>query len=168
MLLSPLPYYTAVNGKVSFQSKATSEIIEAVSTELKGVLQQETNAFSFVIDMDSFNGFNNELQKDHYRENYVETDKYPNATFNGKIIEVIHYNNPGIFQVRAKGKFSLHGYSYIKIIPATLQIVNSKTIRILSEFNLSLQEFDIKVPRLVHKKVAQSIKIDIDVTMHKS
>jgi len=48
-------------------------------------------------------GFNNPLQQEHFYDNYIEADKYPNSTFDGKIIEEIDFTKNGESIVRAKG-----------------------------------------------------------------
>ncbi len=160
-------YYKTSHGEVSFLSRATLEKIKGHSNELRGVINQRTNSFSFAVALDSFYGFNSELQKEHYSENYVESDYFPDAKFTGKIIEEIDFNKPGTYAVRAKGNFDLHGIVINKIIHATLTIINDKQLKIESDFSFSLTEFSIKVPRLVHRKVAENIEIHVGIRMNK-
>ena len=87
--------------------------------------------------------------------------------FTGKIIEEIDFNKPGTYAVRAKGNFDLHGIVINKIIHATLTIINGKQLKIESDFSFSLTEFSIKVPRLVHRKVAENIEIHVGIRMNK-
>jgi hypothetical protein len=53
--------------------------------------------------MRSFQGFNSPLQKEHFNENYVESDKFPEASFKGKIIEDQDLTVDGTYELRAKG-----------------------------------------------------------------
>ena len=50
---------------------------------------------------------------------------------------------------------------------AKLTVVNEKLIHISSNFLLNLKEFNIKVPRLVHKKVAENIYVEVDLDLNK-
>src|SRR6266542_2200679 len=79
--------FTTQNASVSFVSKANFEKISAKSVSLKGTLDIHKRTFSFNIPICSFEGFLNGTQKKHYCNDYVEGDKFPNATFKGKIIE---------------------------------------------------------------------------------
>ena len=55
--------------------------------------------------MRSFQGFNSPLQKEHFNENYVESDKFPDASFKGKVIEDVDLSKDGTYEVRAKANW---------------------------------------------------------------
>jgi polyisoprenoid-binding protein YceI len=168
MLSTETSYYKTSHGKISFESNATLEKIIGNSNDLRAVVDLNTGAFSIAVDLESFHGFNSQLQKEHYAENYVETQEYPDATFSGKIIEEIDLNKQGISKVRAKGNFTLHGIRINKIIPASLTVVNVNQLKIEASFQLNLTDFHIKVPRMVHKKVAENIEIKVNLLLNKS
>lgn len=159
-------FYHTSNGRVKFESKSAAENITATSNELRGIIDSRKNTFRFSVALTSFHGFNSSLQKQHYDENYVESALYPDAVFEGKIIEDVDYSRTGIANVRAKGKFSLHGISLIKLIPAKITISNNKQLIIQSNFILSLSDYNIKVPRIVHNKVAKDIQISLTASMN--
>src|SRR5688500_18189253 len=94
--------YTCKDGHTKFTSEAPLELIKAQSDKTTGVLDCSTKNVAFSIDVESFDGFNSGLQKEHFRENYMETEKYPKATFKGKIIEDIDFSKQGSTSVRAK------------------------------------------------------------------
>jgi len=79
--------YQTVNGTITFRSEAPLELINASSDQLIGAIDIDKKNFTFKILMRSFQGFNSPLQKEHFNENYVESDKFPDASFKGKIIE---------------------------------------------------------------------------------
>jgi len=60
------------------------------------------------------------LQKEHFNENYLESDKYPEASFKGKIIEDIDLDKDGEYEVRAKGELTIHGIMQERIIKANI------------------------------------------------
>ena len=166
-LIYSSPLYTSSQGMVRFESKATLEKIIGTSNELKGIINPLNNTFQFSVAMNSFHGFNSQLQKEHYQENYVESDKYPNAYFKGKIIEDIDYTSVGTYFVRAKGNFELHGFSFNKIMEAKVIVKDNNALEVQCDFSLNLREYSIKVPRLVHKKLAENLKINVTLTMNK-
>ena len=57
----------------------------AASKEGTAVLKVETSEVALLVAMKTFH-FNNALLEEHFNENYLHTDKFPNATFKGKII----------------------------------------------------------------------------------
>src|SRR6478735_5467738 len=98
--------YQTVSGTISFRSEAPLELIRASSDQLIGLLDNDKKNFSFKINIRSFQGFNSPLQKEHFNENYLESDKYPEASFKGKIIEDIDLDKDGVYEVRAKGELT--------------------------------------------------------------
>ena len=55
-------------GYVHFKSDAPLELIQASSRELAGVINCENLTFAYTIPINSFEGFNSPLQKEHFRE----------------------------------------------------------------------------------------------------
>ena len=92
-LLSPCLVFSqscilmASKGKVQFTSEAPLELIKASSDKLKGAIDTAKKTFAFAVEISSFKGFNGDLQREHFHENYIETGKFPTATFSGKFIE---------------------------------------------------------------------------------
>lgn len=158
--------YAVKNGKIQFISDAPLELIEATSTEVKGLLDITRKTFAFSVPMRSFEGFNSPLQREHFNENYVESSKYPNASFSGKIIEDIDFSKEATHTVRAKGKLKIHGVEQERIIKGNL-IVQSNKITITSDFTVLLQEHNITIPRIVYQKIAEEIKVHVDFELEK-
>ena len=150
------------NGKVEFSSDAPLELIKAKSDKLKGAIDKTANTFAFAVDMSSFKGFNGDLQREHFHENYIETEKYPKASFSGKFIEQVDFSVNGTYSIRAKGIFVIHGVQKERIIKGTLT-VNNGSITIDASFTVKLEDHNIKVPRIVYEKIAEEIKVDINI-----
>src|ERR1700712_4054438 len=77
---------TTGNGEINFTSNAQLEMIKASTNKVQGKLDPATNQFAFTVQVQTFKGFNTELQRQHFNDNYLESEKYPNASFAGKII----------------------------------------------------------------------------------
>lgn len=152
----------STSGKVNFSSEAPLELIRATSDKLKGAIDKVKYTFAFAVEINSFKGFNGDLQREHFHENYMETDDFPNANFSGKFIEQVDFSVNGTYEVRAKGFLAVHGVPKERIIKGTLTVKNG-VITIKSGFSVRLEDHDIKVPRIVYEKIAEEIKIDINV-----
>jgi polyisoprenoid-binding protein YceI len=156
--------YTSNNGIIKFKSEAPLELINASSRELKGAVDISKNTFAFRIRIKSFEGFNSPLQKEHFNENYMESEKYPEATFSGKIIETIDYAQKGKYTVRAKGKLVIHGVEQERIIKSEMDVQNT-FIKITSNFTVLLSDYNIPIPRVVKEKLANEISIIINTEL---
>jgi polyisoprenoid-binding protein YceI len=153
--------FVANEGKVNFISNAPLEVIKASSEKLQGAIDAEKRTFLFKIPIKSFKGFNSALQRTHFNENYMESDKYPEATFKGKIIENIDLQEAGTHEVRAKGKLFIHGVEQDRIIKATLVSEKNK-VKVISEFNVPLSDHNITIPKLVYQKIATEIEVRME------
>ena len=108
--------WMAMDGRVHIQSDAPLEVIKAESQVLQGVIDPASNTFAFSIRINSFQGFNSQIQRTHFLENYMEEKKYPNATFEGRFIESIPFDSPGIYSckyLRFNGPNKITHYHYI-------------------------------------------------------
>lgn len=156
--------YLTNNGNISFSSDASEELIRASSKNLRGVLDPANRTFVFKVLIRTFEGFNSPLQQEHFNEKYLESEIYPEATFQGKIIEELDLSIDGRYDLRAKGQLTIHGVKMERIIRC-IAIVKDKKIKISSEFTILLSEHDIKVPKVVHEKIASEIKVEVNALL---
>jgi len=112
------------------------------------------------VNISSFAGFNSPLQKEHFNENYMESNLYPTASFSGKIIEDINFTTDGTYSIRAKGNLTVHGVVQERIIKVELTIKDGK-INVASNFTVLLSEHNIPIPKVVHEKLASEIKVEV-------
>jgi polyisoprenoid-binding protein YceI len=158
--------YSSENGTITFRSEAAQELINATSHNLHGLIDADNRTFAFRILVRSFTGFNNGLQREHFNENYLESDKFPEATFRGKIIEQIDLTQEGKYLVRAKGILTIHGVQQERIIKSEVTVQKDR-IHIESSFVVLLTDHDIKVPKVVHEKIASEIQVGINCDFKK-
>jgi hypothetical protein len=170
LILTVLPYavpaqhYQTTSGEVSFVSEAPLEIISAKSNKLRGVIDPQKNTFAFSVTVISFEGFNSPLQREHFNENYMETGRFPEASFRGKIIEDVDLMSPGTYEVRSKGQLSIHGVQREVIVRSTISVVGRNT-HVKAELDVVLEDHDIKVPKIVNQKIASVIRVTVDADL---
>lgn len=152
------------SGSVRFRSDAPLELIQARSEELKSAIRLPDRSFAFRVKINSLQGFNSDLQREHFNENYLESEAYPEATFVGKIIETVDLRQPGEYTVRAKGTLTIHGEARERIIKSEL-VSDGETLRLSSFFTILLQEHDIDIPRIVNQKIAEEIEVWVTATL---
>ncbi len=153
--------FSVRSGKISFQSEAPFETIRGSSNNIKGLLEIEKKLFAFKVRMESFEGFNSSLQKVHFNENYIESEKFPEAIFSGKIIEDVDLSADGAYTVRAKGSFALHGISMERIIKSDVTVKNNR-ININSTFTVLLEDHNIPIPKVVKDKLSSEINVKVN------
>ena len=156
--------FSTASGTINFVSNAELELIKASSDNLQGIIDPVTNQFAFSIVVKSFVGFNSDLQREHFNEKYLESDKYPKITFSGKIIEQIDYTTDGTYEVRAKGDLDIHGQKQTRIIKSKIEISDG-VLSILADFKVPLADHNISIPRIVNQKIATEIEVVVKADM---
>ena len=141
---------------VSFYSKAPMEDIQAVNKDASGIFEEGSGEIAFLVPIKKF-VFPNALMQEHFNESYLESDKYPNATFKGKIIDSTSTSDPNN-KVIAKGMLNIHGVSREVEISGTLQKVNNDFV-MKSEFPVKLADYKIKVPKIVFYDISDDVKV---------
>jgi len=156
--------FHATEGKISFRSEAPMELIKASSNNLVGLMDTAKKNFSFKVPISSFEGFNSRTQREHFNENYMQTEQYPEASFKGKLIEDIDFLKDGTYTVRAKGILNIHGVEKERILKSDLTIKNN-IISLRSNFTVLLSDHNIPIPKVVHQKLANEIKVEVNTIL---
>ncbi|MBL7829369.1 MAG: YceI family protein [Saprospiraceae bacterium] len=162
--LAQIAVYKCENGKVLLHSDASLEVIQARCNKLKGVIDPVNQTFAWSVEVRFFEGFNSPLQREHFNENYMETGKYPKASFSGKIIEKTDFSQPGLKIIRAKGKLNIHGVEQERILKCQVENKGGQLF-IKAEFTVPVADHNIAIPKIVHQKIAEEIKVTVDAIM---
>ncbi len=149
-------------GEVTFYSYAPVEDIKATSNQVNSIINTLTGELAFMIPMRSFH-FAKSLMEEHFNEKYIESEKYPQATFKGNIVEKADFSKNGILQVTAKGKINIHGKEKEIIEKGEIEISGDKLILKL-DFNVALADHDIKIPQLLFNNIADTINVKMNAT----
>jgi len=157
---APSLLFSTNTGSIIFTSDAPLELIQASSSQLKGWLNPDTKQFSFAVGIKSFKGFKIAAQQKHFNENYLESDKYPEATFEGKIIEDLDLRRDGLYNIRAKGNLFIHGIVQERIIKCNLTIKNG-LVNVRANFIVLLVDHNIAIPKILSQKLASDIKVEV-------
>lgn len=148
------------NVHITFFSSAPIEDIKAVSREGSSLVNTGTGEIIFKVRMRSFE-FARDLMREHFNENYVESHKYPEATFRGIISPVPNRDSAGEQQVLLKGDLDIHGQSRRRAVPATVKISGNQ-LHLKTVFQVANADHDIKIPRLMFRNIAEVIEVSVD------
>jgi hypothetical protein len=164
MCLSPDGFcqnYTTKNGFIGFYSKTSLENVKAENNQVYSVLDPASHHMALAVLLKGFI-FAKELMQEHFNENYVESDKYPKATFSGTCSGDMDLYKDGTYQVVIKGDIILHGVT--RPIETTAQLeVKKDHIKGSSVFNLKPEDFNIPIPSIVRDKIASEINVKIQI-----
>ena len=159
--------YVTKNGFIRFYSDASTEKVEATNRQVNAAMDITTGDFVFRVLMKSFT-FEKALMQEHFNENYVESDKFPNATFLGKIINIKEVNTSkyGNYPVTVEGKLTIHGETKQVSEKGTFEVLEGKLIG-KAKFIITLSDYKISIPNTVINNIAKTIEITVEVVLDK-
>ena len=105
------------------------------------------------------------MMQEHFNENYVESEKFPKATFNGKIVNnsEVDYSSKGIYNVKIEGEMTIHGKTNAVSAEGTLEVV-SEGIVARTKFLLNPADYDIKIPKVVRNNIAEAMEVRVELS----
>lgn len=156
--------YFTKNGSISFDATASGspENITADNRTVTCVIDGSNGNIQFKAAMKAFT-FERALMQEHFNENYVESDKYPDAVFKGAITNIssVNFSQDGSYPATVKGKLTMHGVE--KEVETTGKITVAKgKVTTTASFSALLSDYNVKVPPLVSDKVNKTAKITVN------
>ncbi len=102
--------YNTKNGTIKFISETPLENITAVNRQVYSTLDISSGDFDFKVLMKSFE-FEKQLMQEHFNIKYAESDKYPEATFKGRISNLLNidFSKDGSYSAIIEGELFIHG-----------------------------------------------------------
>ena len=157
--------YATKNGKISFFSQTAVEKIEAHNNQVNSAMDIANGDFVFKALIRGFE-FEKALMQEHFNENYMESDKYPNSIFKGKIsnIKDINFTKDGKYNVTVEGDLTIHNITQKVSVKGTIEL-KSGEIRADAKFNVLLKDYNIKVPNTVINNISENIEIKVNVEL---
>lgn len=153
--------YTTRTGFVGFYSKTAMEDIRAENNQGFAVIDAGKKNLAFALLLKGF-VFTKELMQEHFNENYVESDKYPKASFNGAYTGDVILNKDGVYKVIVKGTLTLHNVTKSIETPATLEVKSGK-LSGQAAFKVKPEDFNISIPYLVRDKISQEMTVNVKI-----
>jgi hypothetical protein len=152
--------YISKDAQVSFFSSAPIENIEANTNQAVSAINMNTGSVFFKVPIKSFQ-FERDLMQEHFNSDYLESDKYPYAEFQGKIEPIPSIAKDGTYPVNVAGQLTIHGVTKPYQGPGTIEVKNGQIIAI-SSFKVKLADHDIKIPRLLLKNIAEVVDVKVN------
>lgn len=155
--------YMTRTGHISFFSKMPMENIEAHNRQVSAMLDIATGDLAFKVLIKSFE-FEKALMQEHFNENYMHSEKYPKASFDGKIVNLksVDFKKDGVYDVDVEGTLEIHGVKKTISQKGKIEVKGNK-ISTKATFTIALKDYNIKNDKL--ENINENIQITVDVTM---
>ena len=161
--LSAQPVYFTRSGHIQFFSQTPLEDIKANNKKVYSSLNTQTGALQFLLKVSQFQ-FKYSAMRDHFNdEDYMDSQKFPTAEFKGKITDLssINFTVNGTYSASIEGSLTMHGVAKTIRTTASFQ-VNNNQITGVATFPVKLEDYDIKVPKIVFKKIAETVNVTVN------
>ena len=153
-------YFTRT-GFTEFKASVEAfEPVEAKNNSTTAILKTQTGDIAAQLFINAFK-FRVALMQEHFNENYMDSDKFPKAVFRGKIKD---FNFDQLSQEKEydlSGTLTIRGVKKEVNTKATIKKEGEK-ILLSSNFTVLPKDFNIKIPSIVSKKIADKINITLN------
>lgn len=152
--------FVAEKSVITFFSDALLEDIAATNNKAVSIFNKQTGEVAFSVPVSQFQ-FEKKLMQQHFNEKYMESEKYPKATFSGVLINYDAAAS-GTQNVKAKGKLTIHGVTREVEIDGTAEVADRPVLR--AKFPVKLKDYKVEIPQLVFQNIAETVDVSIDIT----
>lgn len=153
------------SGMIKFDASMPNFVeIVGKSNTVSAILDEATGNFASSAIIKSFR-FKSPLMEEHFNENYLESSKFPNSTFKGKILG---FDAKKLSTTKTaydvEGDFTLHGVTK-KIKTKIYMSLDGSRVVIKGNFSVHAQDYTIEIPSLVKENFSEQIKVVLDFVL---
>lgn len=153
-------------GEAKFEASMPSfEEVAASNNTVSAILEKPTGNFAALVLIKAFK-FKAPLMEEHFNENYMESTKFPKATFKGKIL---NFDASKLSAAKTaydlEGEFTLHGVTKKIKTRISLSLLASGKISAASSFKVRPQDYGIAIPNLVKNKIADNVDVSVNFVL---
>jgi polyisoprenoid-binding protein YceI len=149
------------NGYIGFYSHTPLEDIKADNNQVASVIDISTGDLVFQVLIKSFR-FEKALMEEHFNENYMESEKFPKASFRGKITDLtsVSFSKLGTYNVTVEGDLTIRDITNQITTTGTIEVVTGG-INAGAKFNIVPEDYKINIPRVVRDNIAKILEVTV-------
>lgn len=151
--------FFAEKSTVTFFSDGVIEDIAATNTKVTSIFDVTKGDIAYLLSIKDFQ-FEKKLMQVHFNEKYMESEKFPKSTFQGKVTG-FNISVSGEQQVKAVGKLTIHGVTKEVELPGTAEVKGNQVF-VKAKFMVKLKDYSITVPQIVWQNIAQQIEVKVE------
>ncbi len=150
-------YYTKT-GTLDFEGSVEAfEPVKASNKTTTAILEVGTGKIAVLGLVKGFR-FRNALMEEHFNENYMDSNTYPKATFNGVVKDFSIDDISSEKEYTVEGDLTIHGKTK-KVVASIYIVKNGNAIDAKTNFSVTPADFDIEIPGVVREKISDKINI---------
>lgn len=149
------------SGEIKFDATVPTSVdnVAATNNTVSSIFDKGTGDLVVQAMVKSFK-FKVPLMEEHFNENYMESSKFPKATFKGKASN--YAGKDGSYEV--EGDLTMHGVTNKVKTKMSFTTQGGKLV-ISGNINVKLADYKIDIPSLAKKTLAENAKVSIKLEM---
>jgi polyisoprenoid-binding protein YceI len=157
--------YMTKSGYLGLYSHTPMEDIKGDNNQVASVLDITTGDIVFQALVKSFH-FEKALMEEHFNENYMESEKFPKASFKGKITNLssVNFSKPGTYDVNVVGDLTIHSITNKINVKGTIEVAPGG-ISANSKFPIVPEDYKISIPGVVREKIAKNLDVTVAIKL---
>jgi polyisoprenoid-binding protein YceI len=170
ILLAATLFSVGNDGKswVGFHLEDTLEEIDADTKKVSGTIDVDpanlaAASVNLTVDTASLDS-GMKMRDDDMRDSYLETKKYPAATFKSTAVTGPASIAPGgSADLRVAGDFTLHGVTRRIVVPVHVTLESPKRAHVTSKFTIRMTDYNVTIPQKLVLSVANEVDVKFDL-----
>jgi len=160
--------YLTRNGNISFSSHTPLEDVNAENNEVASTLNPATGAIEFKAAIKSFHFKKTAMEQHFGGEDYMAADKYPKASFSGKISDLssVSFEKDGAYKVTVQGNLTIRDVTKPVTAESTITVKNG-VVTAQSNFDVNRKEYHVIGEAFVQQKIEDEIHISVNCQYEK-
>lgn len=153
---------------VGFHLEDTLEEIDADTKKVSGTVDVDpanlaAASVTLTVDAASLDS-GMKMRDDDMRDTYLETKKYPTATFKSTSVSGAASVAPGqSADLKVAGDLTLHGVTRRIIVPVHVTLESPKRAHLTSKFTIRMTDYNVTIPEKLVLSVANEVDVKFDL-----
>ena len=161
------PKKTTTSGTISFNATTAKDAQpKAENKTVIASIDIDKGTVAFEVIVKNFS-FENPMMQEHFNSaTWMDSEKFPTASFKGNIanLSAINFKKDGTYAAQVKGDLTMHGVTKSVTSAGSISVVGG-TIKIASDFNVALADYGINGPAIAAGKVATESKVSVSAEL---
>ena len=150
-------------GTIKFFSEAKLEKIQAQNNKATCVLDAANGAMEWSVLINAFI-FESAFMQEHFNETYMESPKYPKASFKGQIdnFSALNLKKDGSNAVKVTGDMTMHGVTKKITVDGKLIVSNGgASVAVDAKFFVKPADYNINIPGDKKDSISGNIEVTV-------
>ena len=159
---------TSTSATIAFDASTSIDALpKAENKTAVAAIDPAKNTVQFEASIKNFTFSNPKIQEHFNQEGWLNSDKFPKATFSGVIKDpsAVNFKKDGTYSVSVEGDLTIKGKTNKVTAPATI-IVAGNTLKTNAAFNIKLVDFGIEGQPITAGKVSAEPKIIVSADLN--